>query len=53
MPALVEAGVASRRVGLDAVFLEAAADVLGVALEHDEDAEADVIVDLLSLRGER
>jgi hypothetical protein len=43
VPALVQAGVAPRGIGLHAVFHEAAADVLGVALEHDEDAETDVI----------
>jgi hypothetical protein len=52
VPALVQAGIASRRIGLHAVLHEAAADVFGVALEHNEDAEADVVPDLLSIRGE-
>jgi hypothetical protein len=49
VPALVEAGVASRRIGLHAVLHEAAADVLGIAFEHHEDAEADVVRDRFSI----
>ena len=43
VPALVQARVAARRIGLHAVLREAALDVLGLALEHDEHAEADVV----------
>ena len=43
MPALVQAGIASGRIGAHHVLLEAVADVLGLALEHDEHAEADVV----------
>src|SRR6185503_14049580 len=45
VPALVHARVAARRVGLHAVLLEAAADVVRLALEYDPHAETDVVRD--------
>jgi hypothetical protein len=43
VPALVETRVTAGGIGLDAVLLEAAADVVGLALEDDEHTEPDVV----------
>jgi len=45
VPALVQAGIAPRRVGLHAVLAEAALDVLALAFEDDEYPEPDVVGD--------
>ena len=53
VPALVEREVAPARVGVGVVFLEAVADVLGLALDRDPHAHADVVRDLAAVRFER
>ena len=53
MPALVQAGIAARRVGAHHVLLEAVAQVFGFALEHDPHAEADVVGDRAPVALER
>src|SRR5207237_8306812 len=53
VPALVHARVAPRGIGLDAVLAEAAPDVLALAFEHHEHAEADVIGNRRAIRAQR
>src|SRR5262249_4665435 len=53
VPALVQARVASARIGTDHVFAETVADVLGFAFEDDKDAEADVVADRRTVALER
>ena len=53
MPALVQARVTARIVGLDPVLREATADVLRLALKGHPDAEADVVGDGRAVAFER
>src|SRR3954468_16904601 len=52
VPALVEARVAARRIGFHAVLAEATLDVLRLAFEDDEDAEANVIRNRRAIRAQ-
>src|SRR5450755_2405407 len=49
MPALVQARVATGRIGANHILLEAIANVFGVAFEHDEHTEANVVADRLAV----
>ena len=53
MPALVEREVASAGVGVGVVFLEAVADVFGLAFDGDPHAHANVVGDLAAVGVER
>src|SRR5262249_29143706 len=53
MPTFVQARISAARIGAHHILLEAITDVLGVAFEDDEHAEADVVRNRATVSFER